>query len=217
MKRIGIILIVVLWTMVGLCGCATTGQEQQSDDYQQTVGQGTAVGVAGGAILGALIGGLTGGSVQDIVTGAVVGGIAGGVAGHAYGTHVANKKQEYISQEDWLDARIASARSVSDDLASYNAGLESEIASLEYEIANLASAQGSRRDIKNRLARIKTEANQKMSQANYELEAQRSVAVDGSSYKGQELNSQITTLESSRDELQGTLNRMANLEEMVGV
>ena len=56
-----------------------------------------------------------------------------------------------------------------------------------------------------------------MSQANYELEAQRSVAVDGSSYKGQELNSQITTLESSRDELQGTLNRMANLEEMVGV
>ena len=65
--------------------------------------------------------------------GAAVGAGVGGAAGFAYGSHVAKEKAKYASQEDWLDACIASAEKVNRENRAYNAALEKEIQALSAE------------------------------------------------------------------------------------
>ena len=87
---------VFLAITMGATQCANTS------DGRLAQGQGTAIGAGGGALIGALIGGRKG---------ALIGAGVGGLAGFAYGTHIANKKAQYKSTEEWLDACIAQANS----------------------------------------------------------------------------------------------------------
>src|SRR6266852_3957822 len=83
-----------------LAGCAT--------DRGQTQAEGAGVGALGGAALGALTGYALGGA-KGAAIGAAAGAGVGAGAGYVYGTHVANQKEKFAREEDYLDAVINSA------------------------------------------------------------------------------------------------------------
>src|SRR5215475_9173201 len=102
MKRqmIGVMLSTAL-----LAGCAT--------DRERTQAEGTGTGAIVGAALGAGLGAIFGGG-KGAAIGAGAGAAAGALGGYALGTHVANQKQNFARQEDYLDAVIASARQMNE-------------------------------------------------------------------------------------------------------
>lgn len=106
------------------------------DERTRTQTEGTVVGSGIGAGIGAVIGGLSGGH-RGALQGAGIGAVVGGIGGFLTGRHIANKKSEYASQEDWLDDSIAAARQTNLDVAKYNAGLQREIEQMEQESVQL--------------------------------------------------------------------------------
>ena len=86
---------------------AGTGCSNIHDDSTRTKTEGTLVGGGIGAALGALFGGLIGGNGKGALIGAGIGAGIGSLAGFFVGKHVADKKAEYASREDWLDDCIA--------------------------------------------------------------------------------------------------------------
>ena len=112
----------------------TMGATQCADtsDGRLAQGQGTAIGAGAGALIGAAFGGRQG---------ALIGAAIGGASGFAYGSHIANKKAQYRSTEDWLDACIAQANSKRREAVSYNRQLENKLASLQREVKVAAAAK----------------------------------------------------------------------------
>ncbi|MEI6673952.1 MAG: YMGG-like glycine zipper-containing protein [Verrucomicrobiota bacterium] len=112
----------------------TMGATQCADtsDGRLAQGQGTAIGAGAGALIGAAFGGRQG---------ALIGAAIGGASGFAYGSHIANKKAQYRSTEDWLDACIAQANSKRREAVSYNHQLENKLASLQREVKVAAAAK----------------------------------------------------------------------------
>jgi len=134
----------VLSTSILISGCAAT-------DRQATEGEATAT----GALVGALIGGIIGDSKKGVAIGAAVGAIAGSV----YGKHVADKKEEYASNEDYMNAVIAEADKVVKAAKEHRATLEAVIAERQVELARLndksLNAQEENEELKARLAQVK--------------------------------------------------------------
>jgi hypothetical protein len=121
---------VVVMALV-LAGCANI-----HNDRTRTKVEGTAAGAAAGGILGGVIGGVvSGGSPTYIAQGAIIGAQIGGHAGYAYGTSVANKKAQYASQEAWLDACIAEAKTTTEKSRDYSRLARQIIARQQREIA----------------------------------------------------------------------------------
>lgn len=114
-------------------GCANI-----KNDSSRTVTEGALSGAAVGAGLGAIVGALVGGG-DGAAIGAAIGGAVGGVAGGAVGKHIADKKAEYASREEWLDACIAQARKSNDEARAYNARLKKDIAALNKQSTKLAA------------------------------------------------------------------------------
>ena len=106
---------------------AGTGCSNIHDDSTRTKTEGTLVGGGIGAALGALFGGLIGGNGKGALIGAGIGAGIGSLAGFFVGKHVADKKAEYASREDWLDDCIAHTRKVTDETREYNAKLSKDI------------------------------------------------------------------------------------------
>ena len=102
-------------------GCAT--------DRERTLAEGTALGAGIGAGLGALLGSSIGGK-HGAAAGALLGGAAGALGGFAYGNHVANQKERFANQEDYLDAVIESSRQVNETSRSYVVSVRNEIKQL---------------------------------------------------------------------------------------
>ncbi|MDL2314164.1 hypothetical protein LJC36_04190, partial [Desulfovibrio sp. OttesenSCG-928-C14] len=71
--------------------------------------------------------------------GAGIGALVGGVTGYFVGDHIAKKKADYATEEEWLDACIAQARQLNTEAAQYNAQLKKDIAELDKESAKLAA------------------------------------------------------------------------------
>jgi len=126
-KNILCLLLVVLLT----AGCANM------TDRQQTIFQGTVIGVAAGAATGAAIGQAIGRNTSATLIGAGVGGLVAGIAGAAYGTHVADQKNKYANDEEYLEACIAVAEQASEQAESYNVQLKKDISSLEKKVQDL--------------------------------------------------------------------------------
>lgn len=114
-------------------GCANI-----QNDATRTTTEGALTGMAVGAGLGALVGGLVTGSDGAII-GAAIGGALGGLAGTAVGKHIADKKKDYASREEWLDACITQARDVNEKTVAYNKQLKTEIADLDKQSTKLAA------------------------------------------------------------------------------
>ena len=104
-KIVSVLLVTVLLT-----GCAGL------KDKTRTLTEGATAGAVTGAVIGAGIGYAAGGK-EGAVKGAIIGAAAGMIGGAAYGTHAANRKAQYVSQEDYLDACILTAQEVNDAVA----------------------------------------------------------------------------------------------------
>jgi hypothetical protein len=120
-----------LIVVMGLTGC------QNMSDRDITIGQGA----AGGAALGGITCALAGGDTKTCFASAAGGAVVGGGAGYL----VAQHKQRYANDEQFLDGEIAQTSQLNDELAKYNRQLEQEIANIDAEIADLRSRQGNRR------------------------------------------------------------------------
>jgi predicted lipid-binding transport protein (Tim44 family) len=122
-----------------LGGCANI-----QDDAMRTKTEGGLVGGVGGALVGGLLGFAAGGT-RGAVIGLLGGAAVGAGVGVAVGSHIAAKKQEYASREDWLDACITQAQAVNEELVAANRELDGKIAALDKESAQLAAAYKSQR------------------------------------------------------------------------
>ncbi len=221
MKKTVTMLLVIALMATGMCGCATTGS-----DRQRTETEGAVVGAAAGAIIGGLLGYAIGGR-KGAAWGAGIGAAAGGVGGYAYGSHVADQKEKYASQEDWLDACIENADQVCEETRQYSEGLSIEIETIDQETMMLAEQYdqkfieretlvAKKNDIEGKLAL----ARENLEKAQFELENQEKVFMEAynsnqASYmhalgkKIEELRQYITELESHTEMLASFSQRMA--------
>jgi DNA repair exonuclease SbcCD ATPase subunit len=215
MKRqmIGVMLSAAL-----LAGCAT--------DRERTQAEGTGAGALIGAGLGAAIGALAGGG-RGAAIGAGAGAAAGALGGYALGTHVANQKEKFARQEDYLDAVIASAQQTNEQTQQYNAALRNDINALDRETTSLVQqynrkvlAKVALQKEEQRLAAKISEAQKQLQKVGRELDIQRQVLAQE---RGQapehlkRLQTQVTELERNKAELEQHINRLASLKTRVAV
>ncbi len=151
---------------LGICGmlCATlsvgtAGCANIKNDSTRTQTEGSLMGAGGGALLGGLFGQLFGKSTSATLIGAGIGAAAGALGGFFVGKHIAQKKAEYASQEDWLDSCIVHAQQVNNETKGVNESLNTEISNLDKECAKLEkqykNQQASKSDLKKQLDVVK--------------------------------------------------------------
>ncbi len=124
---------IVAGALLLLAGCANI-----HNDRTRTKVEGTSAGVATGGILGGVIGGIAGlGSPSSIAQGAIIGAQIGGNGGYAYASSVADRKAEYASREEWLNACIAEAKTTAEKSRAYSELARRIIARQQREIAEV--------------------------------------------------------------------------------
>lgn len=156
-----------------LSGCTNI-----KDDERRTKTEGTLAGATAGALIGGLIGAATGGGTRSIVGGALIGGAAGGYAGHRYGSHVAQKKKGYASEEARLRAMIGEARSERQSAEAYNASLRKAISQQRAELASIRAARKSGQNVKSDATRLQKNIDANLSRSNGELKRKEAVLVE---------------------------------------
>jgi hypothetical protein len=214
LKKIISLILLVVWVV----GCAT--------DQQRTKAQGAGLGAAAGAAVGAAIGAAAGGK-EGALKGALIGGGIGLIGGYAYATHVANLKAQYVKEEDYLDACIASAEKVNQETRQYNAYLESEIRDQEQEVDRLIDAYNSKQVTKTELKKKQqslqaslNEAEKKLQRARDEIVIQREVLrreQGQSQARLAALNAKIKQLEQSVAELEQTTEHLAAINQKMSI
>lgn len=115
-------------------GCANIAH-----DATRAKTEGALAGGGAGAVLGLLVAKIFGKNTAATLISVGIGSLLGVTLGYAVGSHVADKKAEYASREDWLDACIAEARKNNQEVANYNKVLEHEIKILEDKSTKLAA------------------------------------------------------------------------------
>ena len=114
----------VLATALVLTGaCANIANDRTRTQTEGTLG-GAGIGAVLGAALGAALGGRDG-----ALKGAAIGAGVGAIAGLAYGTSVANKKEAYATEEEWLEACLAEVQTANQQAAAQNSRLKTTLAS----------------------------------------------------------------------------------------
>ena len=205
-----------------------TGCAGIKDDTTRTKAEGAGTGAAIGAVAGAIIGQLAGGSTESTLLGAAIGGAVGGVGGYAYGTHVANQKEKYANEEDWLDACIAEAKKTNEQIVAYSSDLARQIGQLRQETDALKKQYRDAESRKNKLLakkqgadKLLESANKELTSAKSELEAQNSVLVQArESGKGdyaETLTSEIEQMKANIKELEKRTEELASLSASMAV
>lgn len=219
MQKAKVLILIVALTLSGCAGMS---------DSDRTRAEGAGTGVAAGAALGALLGQVIGGDTGSTLLGAAIGGAVGGAAGLAYGDHVAKQKEKYASQEDWLDACIASAEKTNAETEAYNQKLAADLKGLKQQVADLNKGYKKKKVEKSELiAKKKTidtrleESNKQLELARFELENQEAVAKDGGNKgngaKEEALNKEIAQLKQSISELEEKTTTLASLSASMAV
>jgi len=112
-----------------ISGCATT-------DGGRTRAEGTGFGALLGAAVGAGIGAAVGGK-HGALLGTGIGTALGAGAGYVAGDAVAEKKQQYVENEDQLDGQIYSVVQCNANLQEFNEQTSTIITDLDREVAYL--------------------------------------------------------------------------------
>lgn len=191
----------------GLSQCAGT------QDGQLAQAQGTGLGALGGGLLGAAIGGRQG---------ALIGAAIGSAGGFAYGTHIANKKAQYKSTEEWLDACISEAEKKRSAAVAYNSRLNNEYARLQKEVSAARMAGDKKRlsTLKQQIASERTAAEKEAVAYTKEADLQRSAIKAAGGEGGSRLSSLRTTtsgIESQVNTMNSNVKRYAALESQTDV
>ena len=217
------VFVVMLCLLLAMSGCANI-----KDDGTRTRAEGAGTGAVIGAVAGGLLGQIIGGDTKGTLVGAAIGAAVGGAGGYAYGNHVANQKEKYAQEEDWLDACLVQAREKNAEIVAYNNDLRKQIRTLKQETAALKKQY---KDKKTRVAKLKEKkastdsllesANKELASAKEELEAQQSVKVDAEkSGKGDfvvTLDSEITQLKSNIKQLEKRTEELASMSASMSV
>ncbi len=178
-----------------------------------------------GAVFGAVIGGLLGAAIGDS-EGALIGAAVGAGAGYLIGDEIAERKQNYAREEDFLDAEIASARQYNAATAKYNNKMRGEIAQLDKRTRLLESRYKAGLASRNELERERGNVQQQIASANkvhenvkkeYEikvavLQEQKQKRGAGSPYV-QQLQREITELKANMDRLEAQSVQLAQLDD----
>lgn len=212
MKK-SILLSVSAALIISMAGCANPNNMSDSD---RTKAEGTGIGVLGGAILGAIIGGDS--------KGAAIGAAVGGVAGYAYGSHVANEKAKYASQEDWLDACIVNAKKVNKDIIAYNAKVQKKIDETKKLVALYKNKKASKAKMlaqKKLIDSEKKKADEMLKMAMNELKLQQDVLRDakksGKKTEAARLEKEIAIMERENNTLKEQTDTLASLSALTSV
>ena len=120
--------IITVFLIAFLSGCASM------TDKETTVAQGATFGAAVGAGIGAIAGGRSGAAI-----GALAGTLVGTVAGHIY----SESKEQFASEEDKLDTRIAHSQETIDKVQDVRMQLAERIAELDNESLALTGQENS--------------------------------------------------------------------------
>jgi chromosome segregation ATPase len=181
-----------------------------------------AIGTAIGTGVGYAIGGK-----QGILPGAAALGALGAGIGYVVGKHVADQKEKFACEADYLDAVIASARQVNEETRQSNASFRSEIATLDRDIARLETQQHQKagkikalQEQGQRLATTLSQADKQLQKVRIELEIQKQVLAQEQGQSPeylQKLQTQVTELEHNKTELERHINRLASLKTRVAV
>lgn len=219
MKRICCVL---LSSTLLFSGCAGM------NDSDTTRAQGAGVGAAGGAAAGGLLGQLIGKDSTSTLLGAAIGAVVGAGAGYIYGNHVASQKEKFASQEDWLDACIASATKTNQETRAYNKELTTEITSLKarskalkkgYKKKTATRAQMLAQ--KEKVEKTLKTAQQQLDKAKYELKEQQSVVQQikpgESPEQSRALDNRIADLKKAVNDLEKKTETLASLSATMSV
>ena len=199
-----------------LGGCASTS------DGRLTQAQGTGIGAGLGALLAGGITALAGGSGNQIARNAAIGAGVGGLAGFAYGTEIAKRKRAYANNEAWIRAEISKAQEANDEIIAYNQSLESKVTRLEQR-TRLAQQSGNKaelREIKQEVAALSQEANQKESsfQQQAKMTAEMSRDKDAQATgQAQSLSSLANSMQSNTYKVSTTSRRLATLNNQISL
>ena len=195
--------------------CATT------EDGRLTQAQGTGLGALGGALIGGAIGAATGNS-DAALKGAAIGAGIGGVGGFAYGTHIANKKAQYKSTEEWLDACITQAESKRRDAIAYNNRLNNQLARLQREVrtAKAAGDKNKLSSLNREIRKEKADAQKQAAIFSKEAELQNGAIKQAGDSGGSRLSSLRTStkgIESQVSTMNSNIQRFASLQSQTDV
>lgn len=196
---------------VMLTGCA--GMDDGTRTRAEGAGAGAIIGAGAGALIGQLAGGRPG-------RGAAIGAGIGALGGLAVGDHVARKKARYATEEAWLDACIAHAAQVNQEVRAYNQSLTNQIAQLERDIAAAQAARDARRlrDLQAAVVNLQNQANQQLKTVDTEIQAQQAAVSEASpGSKTDSLRSQVGGLQSTRSSLNQNIDRLASLNDRIDV
>jgi hypothetical protein len=203
-----------------IVGCANM------TDRQKTQAQGAGVGTLAGAAVGASLGAIFGGE-RGAAIGAAVGGGAGLLAGTAFGTHVANQKEKFAREEDYLDAVITSARQVNNEAKQYNVSLANEINTLDAKTTQLVKQYNQKRMSKKVLEDNKRIVTQKLAEADAQLRKVKNELSnqskvlneiqDQSSAQVKQWDNEIAELTKNRSDLEEQVTKLAAIRTRVSV
>ena len=225
MKRVIVQLLIVCMfaTSIMSAGCANI-----KDDRTRTQTEGGLVGAGAGAAVGAGIGAALGGR-RGALIGGLIGLVAGGIAGTAYGTHVANKKEAYASEEAWLEACLDEAQQQNAALKEQNEKMVAEIKRVDNHTAALKKSYDSRL-IDKKALRAETKrinksisANQEFIQrVDFEIENQQLIAQELStnverSDESALIEAEIAELKRQKEQLEETNEQLAAMSSRISV
>ncbi|MBQ9275116.1 MAG: hypothetical protein IJ228_09910 [Succinivibrio sp.] len=197
------------------------------DDSTRTKTEGTLVGASIGAGVGALIGALVNGK-NGALTGAAIGAGIGSLSGFIVGKNIADRKAEFASREDWLDACIEHAHEVNEQTRSANDGLKREVAALDKESKTLAAQYRKKRvsaaalkSERDSILALQNDTRQNIEALESELLSQKKVAQDardnGDEREAKIMDNEIRQLTAQIKEMKAYNQRLADLSVRLAV
>ncbi|MBR4423998.1 MAG: hypothetical protein IKS68_07205 [Mailhella sp.] len=222
MKRIAKV-ITVCMISASLAGCANI-----QDDGTRTKTEGTLVGAGVGAGVGAAIGAIFGGNTKATLIGAAIGAGVGSLGGFFVGKHVADKKAEYASYEDWLDACITDTANLNEQTRQYNAKLGQDINALDKESKALAAQYkknaASRDEMRAELRKVQAlqkDSDKNIANLEKDVQKRREASADakahGNAGQAQKLDAEIARLDKQIKEMKAYNKRLANISVRLAV
>lgn len=146
----------------------------------------------------------------------------GGVIGFAYGSHIAKKKAQYKSTEDWLDACIAQADSTRRQAVAYNQQTDHKIASLQNQVkmARVAGDKAQLAALKSKIGSEKAAAQKQAVVLSKEADIQNSNIKEAGTAGGSRLSSlraSTSGIETQISVMNKNVERYAVLESQTDV
>ncbi len=195
-----------------LTGCASTSnvfsdlwgsnseQTALENDQTRTRVEGTLLGAATGAVIGNLIG--------DDTKSTLLGAAIGGGVGYLVGDEIAKRKKSYATQEDLIENESKRAAKLVDEVKQVNQKLNSELKSMQSQVALLVAQEKQGKAQKAALEASKVRVNQRYSEAKQALEAvNKEIEISDSLYQDSKTQSK------SASKLQTWENRINALKQ----